>query len=86
MGTDVGVRLGLYPHTDLFAMLAHPAAKFRYTPPGVVRGGPTLRGRLIESQPTLGLWVMSAADKGATVTAEQSEAPLWSRNLPPQLS
>lgn len=39
MGTDVGVRLGLYPHTDLFAMLAHPAAKFRYTPPGVVRGG-----------------------------------------------
>ena len=67
-------------------MLAHPAAKFRHTPPGVVRGSPTLRGRLIESQPTLGLRVMSAADKGATVTAEQSDVPLWSRNLPPQLS
>ena len=66
--------------------IAHPVAKFRHTPPGVVRGSPTLRGRLLESQPTLGLWGMSAADKGATVTAEQSEAPLWSQNLPPQLS
>ena len=65
---------------------AHPVAKFRHTPAGVVRGSPTHRGRLIESQPTLGLWVMSAADKGATVTAEQSDAPLWSQDLPPQLS
>ena len=30
--------------------------------------------------------VMYAAGIVATVTAEQSDAPLWSRNLPPQLS
>jgi hypothetical protein len=24
--------------------------------------------------------------KGATVTAEQSDAPLWSQNMPPQFS
>ncbi len=66
--------------------IAHPAAKFRHTLPVLCVGSPTHRGRLIESQPTLGLRVMSAADKGTTVTAEQSDAPLWSRNLPPQLS
>ena len=49
-------------------------------------GSPTHQGRLIGIQPTLGLRVMSAADMVATVTAEQSDAPLWQRNLPPQLS
>jgi len=29
---------------------------------------------------------MYAADMVTTVTAEQSDAPLWSQNLPPQLS
>jgi len=53
---------------------------------GVVRQLFDLMGRIIESQPTLGLWDMWAADMVATVTAEQSDAPLWSRNLPPQLS
>jgi len=41
-------------------------------------------GRIIESEPTLGLWDMYAADMVTTVTAEQSDAPLWSQNLPPQ--
>ncbi|WP_289766742.1 hypothetical protein [Bacteroides acidifaciens] len=41
-------------------------------------------GRIIVSQPTLGLWDMYAADMVTTVTAEQSDAPLWSQNLPPQ--
>ena len=60
-------------HTPICSQgIAHPASKFRHTPPGIVR-----RVRLIESQPTLGLRGMSAADKGATVTAEQSDAPLW---------
>lgn len=47
---------------------------------------PTLWDRIIESQPTLGLWDMYAAGIVATVTAEQSDAPLWPRNLPPHLS
>ena len=66
--------------------IAHSATKFRHTFGCCASVCPTHRGRLIESQPTLGLWVMSAADNGATVTAEQSDAPLWSQNLPPQLS
>lgn len=53
---------------------------------GFVRQLSDLMGRIIESQPTLGLWDMYAAGIVATVMAEQSKAPLWSRNLSPQLS
>ena len=66
--------------------IAHSATKLRHTFGCCASVCPTHRGRLIESQPTLGLRGMSAVDKGATVTAEQSDAPLWSQNLPPQLS
>lgn len=52
----------------------------------VVRQLSDLMGRIIVSQPTLGLWDMYASDMVATVPAEQSDAPLWSQNLPPQLS
>ena len=86
IGTGVGVRLGQVPahrfvRNALRIRLRNSGTHLRV----LCEGSPTLRGRLIESQPTLGLWVMSAADNGATVTAEQSDAPLWSRNLPPQL-
>ena len=50
--------------------IAHSATKLRHTFGCCASVCPTHRGRLIESQPTLGLWVMSAADNGATVTAE----------------
>jgi len=87
MGNDVGVRFGSVPahrfvRNALRIRLRNSGTHLRV----LCVGSPTLRGRLIESQPTLGLRGMSAADNDATVTAEQSDAPLWSRNLPPQLS
>lgn len=76
MVTGVGVRFGSVPahrfvRKILRIRLRNSGTHFRV----LCEGSPTLRGRLIESQPTLGLWVMSAADNGATVTAEMMEHP-----------
>ncbi|WP_303035065.1 hypothetical protein [uncultured Duncaniella sp.] len=85
--TDVGVKFGEVPAHRFVRKVLRIRQRNSGTHLRVLCvGSPTLRDRLIESQPTLGLWVMSAADKGATVTAEQSDAPLWSQNSPPQLS
>ena len=67
-------------------MLCASGCEFQAHTVGVVRQLFDLMGRIIESQPTLGLWDMYAAVMVAPVTAEQSDAPLWQRNLPPQLS
>lgn len=69
-----------------FAILSSSGCEFQAHTFGFVRQLSDLMGRIIESQPTLGLWDMYAAGIVATVMAEQSKAPLWSRNLPPQLS
>ena len=87
MDTDVGVRFGQVPVHRFVRKVLRIRLRSSGTHLRVLCvGNPTHRGRLIESQPTLGLRVMPAADNGATVTAEQSDAPLWSRDLPPQLS
>ena len=67
-------------------MLCASGCEFQAHTVRVVRLLFDLMGQIIESQPTLELWDMYVAGMVATVTAEQSDAPLWQRNLPPQLS
>lgn len=58
-------------------MLCASGCEFQAHTLGVVRQLFDLMGRIIESQPILGLWDLYAADMVVTVTAEQSDAPLW---------
>lgn len=58
-------------------MLCASGCEFQAHTFGVVRQLFDLMGRIIESQPTLELWDMYAANMVATVTAEHSDAPLW---------
>ncbi len=53
-------------------MLCASGCEFQAHTVGVVRQLFDLTGRIIESQPTLGLWDMYAADMVATVPAEQT--------------
>lgn len=70
MGTGVGVRLGQVPAHRFVRNACASGCEIQAHTSGCCASGPTLRGRLIEGQPTLGLRVMYTADKGATVTAE----------------
>lgn len=71
MGTGVGVRFGSVPAHRFVRKVLRIRLRNSGTHLRVLCvGSPTHRGRLIESQSTLGLRGMSAADKGVTVTAE----------------